>query len=407
MLKKILISIILCFSFVLTGCDKVQSSQKTVIQFSSWGSQSEVAVINDLITDFEAENPHIKIDFLHIPQNYFQKLHLLFASNLAPDVIFINNIYSPIYIKAGLFDDVSNLIDKSDYFKVSVDDFSYGGELYAVPRDVSNLVLFYNKDIFDKANLPYPKSSMNMVDLAKISSQLKQKGYYSLNYEDMSLFWLYYAAALGGGVLSDDKKEEIFTSQKTITALEYYSDFINKYHYIPTKSQKASKTSAQMFMNGEIAMYLSGRWMVPKFREMIKFDWDVVEFPHNRANKLYVDASGWAVSRNSKHKKEATAFVKFLASKNSIEKFTKSGLIIPARKDVAYSEVFMSTDLKPKNSKIFVDMLNNAKPTPTNENYQRIDDILAEHLEPVFNGSKKTKEIMTKRLKKQLDELVK
>jgi multiple sugar transport system substrate-binding protein len=54
-----------------------------------------------MLNDFETKNPDLKVEFIHVPQNYFQKLHLLFASNLAPDVIFINNLYSPIYIKAG------------------------------------------------------------------------------------------------------------------------------------------------------------------------------------------------------------------------------------------------------------------------------------------------------------------
>ena len=87
MLKKI-IFIVFCVCF-LTGCSP--QVQKEVIKFSSWGSVTEVEILKKVVSDFEKENPNIKIDFMHIPQNYFQKIHLLFASNTAPDVMFMNN----------------------------------------------------------------------------------------------------------------------------------------------------------------------------------------------------------------------------------------------------------------------------------------------------------------------------
>ena len=105
MLKKFLI---LTFSlFFLTGCTNKNNFEE--ISFSSWGSQSEVEIIKKVISEFENENPSIKVRFLHFPQNYFQKLHLLFASNQAPDVIFINNLHLPIY--KNYLEDLSLIIN--------------------------------------------------------------------------------------------------------------------------------------------------------------------------------------------------------------------------------------------------------------------------------------------------------
>ena len=58
----------------LTGC--VKKSDKITVQYASWGSQSEIAILKPLLKEFELENPEIKVDFIHIPQNYFQKIHL-------------------------------------------------------------------------------------------------------------------------------------------------------------------------------------------------------------------------------------------------------------------------------------------------------------------------------------------
>ena len=61
-------------------------------------------------------------------------------------------------------------------------------------------------------------------------------------------------------------------------------------------------------------MYLSGRWLVPKFREVLTFDWDIIAFPVKDDAKILSDASGWGLSKESKHKQEAIDFIKFLSS---------------------------------------------------------------------------------------------
>lgn len=407
-MKKLIVLLIFCIFLCCTGCGK--NTTENTIKFSSWGSQSELVILKSLIKTFEKENPDIKVEFIHIPQNYFQKLHLLFASKLEPDVIFLNNIYAPIYMKAGLLEDLSPYIksdlEKQTFFKTATDGFTQGDKIYAIPRDVSNLVIYYNKDLFKKTNTPLPTENWTFDDFIKTARSLKTEQTFGINFENSSLFWIYYLESNGGGILSDDSKKIIIDSPQSINTLQLYSNLINKENIIPTKSQKASKTSAQMFIDGEIGMYLSGRWMVPKFRETIPFDWDVVSFPANEKNKVLVDSSGWAIAKNSKNKQSAIKLINFLSSKESIEKITESGLIIPARVDVAYSESFLCEEKKPKNSIVFIQMLKNAKPTPTNPNYQRINDILNEQLEPVFNGQEKAKSAINKKLTKDLSKLL-
>ena len=146
MLKKFFL--VLFAIILLTGC-RSQYSDKIILTFSSWGSITEVDVIKQVIVDFEKENPKIKIQFMHIPQNYFQKIHLLFASNTAPDVVFINNLNLPIYEK--YLEDLTDIVDKKDFYPVSISALSYNNKLLALPRDISNLVFYVN---LDKTKLP-------------------------------------------------------------------------------------------------------------------------------------------------------------------------------------------------------------------------------------------------------------
>ena len=204
MLKRIFIILgilgvfVLCVSglFLTKDFDK-----RVVIQFASWGSKSEIDILKPILKEFENENPDIKVDFMHIPQNYFQKIHLLFASNTAPDVIFINNHYLPMYANAGLLEPLQ--ADKN-FYKKSLESLSWGNTLYAIPRDISNLVIFYNKDIFDKNNVPYPKGGWTFNEFLQISQRLTGDGIFGISFEEDILFYLPYLMSEGGGILSDD-----------------------------------------------------------------------------------------------------------------------------------------------------------------------------------------------------------
>ena len=362
--------------FLLCGC--TAKDEQTVIKFASWGSKSEIEILQPLLANFEKENPDIKVEFMHIPQNYFQKIHLLFASNTSPDVIFINNLYLPVYANAGVLEPLQ--ISDSDFFHQALEALTFKGQLYAIPRDVSNLVIYYNKDMFDKKHIPYPSDNWTFEDFLITSQKLTDNSAFGISFEEDPLFYLPYLMSNGGGILPEEIKTE--KSQKS---LDFYANLRKKYHTAPKKNESASATMAQMFLQKRLGMYLSGRWMVPKIREEADFNWDIAKFPNGTKGSIVpLDASGWAVAKSSKHKQEAKKLIKYLSSSNAIKEFTKSGLIVPARQSVANSEVFLDRQ-KPENRIIFLEIISTSKPTPVTVNYREILDNLKTEMEPRFN----------------------
>lgn len=374
-LKKI-IPILLLLVLICGGC--AQKDTRTVIEFASWGSKSEIDILKPILSDFEKENPEIKIDFMHIPQNYFQKIHLLFASNTAPDVIFINNLYLPIYANANLLEELT--VNQNDFYPQALEALSWNGKLYAIPRDVSNLVVFYNKDLFDRKNITYPTSEWKFDDFLKTAQKLTDKNTFGVSFEEDPLFYLPYLMSNGGGILPSEIEKK--GSQY---GLNFYADLRKKYHVAPLKSESASATMAQMFLQQKLGMYISGRWMVPKLREEADFDWDVTQFPKGTNGSIVqLDASGWAIAKSSKHKEEAQKLVNYLASSKNSEKFATNGLIVPARKDASRSKYFLDGQ-KPVHSKIFLDIIETSKPTPVTVDYREITDKLKKSMETKFN----------------------
>lgn len=356
MIKKIFI--LLFISFFLTGCNSQNTENK--ITFSSWGSITEVKILKDLINDFENKNPEIKVEFLHIPQNYFQKIHLLFVSNSPPDVIFLNNLNLPIY--ESKLENLSGLINESNFYSQAIQGMSYNNKLLAIPRDISNLVLYINLDKMD-----LPQESWTIEDLLKVALNTTDKKTYGLSFED-DIYWVTpYLSYYGGGIL-DDNLDLIIDSSKSIVGLDFYKNLVLKYKVAPSKSQVGSLTLAQMFLDGNIAMYLSGRWMYPKIKESATFNWAVINFPYGESHQL-ADVSGWAIAKDSKNKEDAIKFLKYISSVESQKYFAQTGLIVPA--NIKASKML---DNKEHNEKAFLEVINHSKSTPVNKDYKKIVD---------------------------------
>lgn len=396
--KYTILILTLLATFYFTGCQFQENKIK--LSFSTWGSDTELGIINSLIKDFERLYPDIKVEIIHIPQNYFQKLHMLVAANLTPDVIFLNNINMPVYAAGNIFMDLAPAIKNSaklkveNFFPESINTMSYKNKLLAIPRDISNIVVYYNKDLFDRYKINYPKENWTQQDFLKTAQKLticpdkgNQIAIFGVSFETKPVYWLPFVWSNGGKFFDKDNKTLCLDQPGACDAIQYYADLRNKYHVAPKSFESGSNTMAQLFIQQKVAMYISGRWNVPKFRENLPFNWDVVSIPAGKNGAINsIDGSGWAVSSSTKHPKEAWQLIEFLASENSSIKFAQTGLIVPANKNVAYSKYFLEKGLPPKNSVVFLNEIKNAIPTPKIERWNEVADILNVSLEPVWEG---------------------
>lgn len=403
------IFIIFIMIFTIAGCKKKDviipeknpaaisqpEIKKTVIKFSSWGSESEIKILKSAIYEFEQKNPDIDVELIHIPQNYFQKLHLLIITNSTPDVIFVNNINGLKYYQNGAFENLNPyFVNRKDFYTNAVKAFSYNDCIWAVPRDISNLVIYYNKDLFDKNNIPYPTSNWTTNDFLTKAQLLTNQDNWGFGFEKDALFWLPFLWSNNGGII-DENGCIMIDSSASKDALQFYADLKNIYNVTPSDAQKGSYTNAQLFIQGKIAMHLNGRWAVPRFRQDAKFNWDIAPFPAGIAGSIVdVDASGWAMSKKSKNKRAAWRLILFLSSEKMSRNFTKDGLIVPARKSIANSNYFLQKTQKPQNAQIFLDAIAKGKPTPVNKNYQELLNKIYTQIEPIFAGIKRVHEVL-------------
>ena len=381
-MKKILSVVILFLATIfISGCTR---NDKNVIQFTTWGSKTEMEIITPIVEQYN-NNHEIKVKIIHIPQNYFHKIHLLFASNLAPDVIFINNLYLKTYQKADLLEDLTQYINKNDYFKNALSTLSVDNKIYAIPRDVSSFVVFYNKNILKKANINIPQN-ITIDEFYNISKELKKHVNYGFCTELEANSWENFVSSLNKPVIYNNKIT--INEPNAKRAIQTLSDKINKENIGVNKEQLSLTPCAQLFLNQKTPFFISGRWSIPKIETQSDFEYGIIPFPDG-GSKYYIplNASGWAISKKSKHKEAAINFVKYISSKENIEKIAASGLITPARKDVAKSKFF-------KNGEVFINTIEKSTPNIVPGDYNVTIDKLNNIVKSVLEGYKTVEEVL-------------
>jgi multiple sugar transport system substrate-binding protein len=202
------------------------------------------------------------------------------------------------------------------------------------------------------------------------------------------LLWLPFVWSDGADLYSPDFTQLRLTEPATAEAIQFTADLRNRWHVAPSRQEVGSATMSQLFLQGKLAMLLSGRWTVPVLRTHAPFDWDVAPFPRGKAGSVVgIDASGYAIARDTKHPKESWAVIQYLSQPEAQRVLAQSGLIVPARQDVARSPEFLAGD--PAHSRYFIDAIVTGHPSHTPVRWNEVSEELGLALEPVWEGTQR------------------
>jgi multiple sugar transport system substrate-binding protein len=406
----------LCALF-LTSCTAPQGhssygyGQASVsLKLSAWGSQQELTLLKRQLQRFENTHPNVHVTLLHSPENYFQKLHLQLAAGLVSDVMMVNSLAYGRFARYGYLQDLNPLLKQETssglpakaFYPVALKAFQFVSTRHpqpiqaALPRDISNVVMYYNKSLLKQLHLPEPSPHWGWQECLALSKEVvarsqKQapkaaKTYGVSFYRSPPLFWLPFVWSWGGVLLDERWQHLQLNEPKALAGLRFYQDLAFKHHVAPTRNDLGNLPMTQLFLQQRLAFMVSGRWSVPFLREFAKFDWDVAPFPGPAGSRVGVDASGYGLSAKSEHPREAWALLKFLASAPQLQEVSDSGLIVPSLQAVAQSDRFLSPALKPAHSQVFLQSLSTGVASQSPPAWLELTDQLGVTLEPVWDG---------------------
>ena len=108
-----------------------------------------------MIAEFEKQNPDIQVEVEVIGyDDYFTKLQTQASSKTLPDVFEMNYENFNTYAANGVLLDLTKLAEKDELFSPDLltgntyEYFQKEGKLYGLTEKVSDVVLYYNKELF-------------------------------------------------------------------------------------------------------------------------------------------------------------------------------------------------------------------------------------------------------------------
>jgi len=412
MIKRMntLASLFLSFILILAGCGPAQEADGiTPIKVAFWGSPEEIDIITSSIEDWQTEHPNIKIVFEHTPYTgYDSKILTRIAGGAAPDIIATEVDYFVTFASKNVLEDLEPYIaadpeySKSKFFPSILNRFTVNDKLYAIPRDVAPFAcVFYNKNLFDAAGIPYPTDDWTWDDmLNKARALTKEENGRTVQYGFYGWAWQNFVYGNGGGLVDDieNPTKTMIDDPKSIEGLQFYADLVNLYKVMPAPVALANLGMGVdlMFASGRLAMFLSGIWETPGLRNY-DFEWDVVMFPKNSKGirAFGSGGSGYAILKSSKNKKEAWEVIKALTGATGQAKLAKRGLAQPSLIEVAEGENWALSPEPPANKKMLNEAVKHIVFSPFHPKWREVQEkYLIPKLDLIFNGKKKAAEVV-------------
>jgi multiple sugar transport system substrate-binding protein len=410
--KKLISAIVLLFMLtftVLAGCSDSEKSsgdskdEKVTINYFAFspGTDHEKD-LQDMISAFEKQNPNVKVDYeIAAYDDYFTKLQTMIAGGKAPDVFELNYENFVSYASKGALADLSKYIKEDKDFdpaklnQEAYKAYQYEGKQYGMVESFSNVVTFYNKDLFDKANVDYPTADWTWKDELAAAQKLTNKDEKVWGTYAPIQFHEFYKviAQNGGSVFNDDKSEVTIDSPENAEALQYMVDKVNKYKVTPSVGDLSGQSPEDLFKNGQIGILHTGIWMLSAFKDA-PFKWDIALEAGNTQKAHHFFANGLAVSQDSDAQKAAYKFARFMsASDEAAEIRIASSWELPAITNEEILKPYLE-QTPPESREVIFEAMDTLVLPPVIEDWSKMSDLITKELENVVNGKKSPEEAL-------------
>ncbi|GED57145.1 sugar ABC transporter substrate-binding protein [Brevibacillus formosus] len=313
-----------------TGTTTPASSDKketVTLRFATWDTDQMLKIQQDIAKQFEQKNPGVKVQVEAYADGFDQKLVAAFGAKNPPDVMYMWDF--PTY-NASL-EPLDEYVKKDP--SVAIDDFYQGllnynrfdGKLFGLPAGFSTRVVFYNKKLFNEANVPLPTDDWTWEDFKSAAKQLtvrdkKQYGF-AVRSEPDTYDLQQFVWSNGSSFISPDGKtiEGYMNSKETAEALQIFSD-LTKDKSALLVGGKNQQSGNDLFKAGKLAMYDNGVWSLESYKKA-NVDFGTVVMPQfpGKPGKGVIATSSVSIAKDSKNKELAWEFLKFFVSSDAIK----------------------------------------------------------------------------------------
>ena len=371
----------------LAGTETTEEAVEiTYANFNASGGNEET--LQKMYEAFHEEYPNITVNIETIGyDDYFTQMQTRVAGGTAPDCYELNIENFAAYANKGVLAELTG-IDTSGYNATALNAFSVNGKQYGVPGNFSNVVLIYNKDLFDQAGVSYPTDDWTWDDAMEACEKISALGddiygiYQPITFNE----FFKVAAQYGGGVLNADKTEFTINSEENLKAATMMISKVTDTNVQPTEAQMGGMGDWDLFESGRLGMIPTGIWAFNTFADACDFNWDICVEPGGTQKATHFFSNALVVNADSDKKEAAATWINWLASSDtSAQMRIDAGWDLPA---ISNEEV-LSGYLKltpPENRQAVFDSLNYLTVAPIIEDDSLMSDIITGKLSLAASG---------------------
>lgn len=331
-------------------------AEKVELSFLYWADEVQKKLVTNACLAYEQKNG-VKINAEALPadETFEAYIQTRKEAGTLPDVSYIGETDIVKYNAMGILADISDLFSsgkinkKLDAVTIKTTD----GKTLGVGLSNQLVLLYYNKDMFDKAGLAYPPTKVEdawtwdkFVEIAKkltVDTNGKngtQAGFnakkiktYGIGFNclrEFHQFWSLYSN--GGGVVSADGKVFLWDSQKSIDGLQKLVDLVHKDHVASQALytwQSSIGSVADALGGGGYAMYTNGSWDLANLPNIKDVKAGVGVLPKMEKAMTMNCGGPMVVYNTSKHIDQAKDFYAYMVDPEKNLDLIKTGAWLP------------------------------------------------------------------------------
>ncbi len=328
-------------------------------------ADAEIRMMNEVIKKFNEKYPYIRVNYKQeIEDQYYPSLttaagtaETLKDYSLMPDIFWYAQDRVDSFYGQGFVMPLSAIAAKDENFSFdeiveeALDTCKVGDEVYLMPRDYNQVVMYFNQDIFDAAGVAYPTAKMSGEEFMKMLDDLRAgidksdaTNDYGSKYKDVCQYLIDVNAMWDsflwplikgfGGRVINEAGEVVLDSENTYNAINFWKT-------LRTKGYVGTCTTSNMSVNfrmQQAPIFFHVRAMLTALVEgnnRVKGvkNLGVTALPQfGTEYAIGSGSSGYGMYVNSMNKTASWLFLKFLVSEEGQNALCLTGNGIPSVK---------------------------------------------------------------------------
>jgi len=361
-----------------------------------WAMGREGEVVQELVRDFERENPGIRVEVQQIPWSAaHEKLLTGFVGGSTPDVAQLGNTWVSEFVALRALEPLdpkltaSGAIPESSYFAGIWDTNVIEGVPYGVPWYVDTRVLFYRRDLMARAGFAAMPATWKdwRAAMEAVKRRAGPDGYAVLMPVNEWFPLMILGLQAGSPLLSVEDARGAFSGPAFRRAFQFYLGLFEAGLAPPVSNTQVANVY-QEFARGTFAMYITGPWNLGEFRSRLPAElqdaWSTAPLPGPDGPGLSMaGGSSLVVFRGSRHKDAAWRLVEFLSRPEQQARFYHLTGDLPARRE-AWSDSALAGDPR---ARAFEEQLRRVAPWPKIPEWEQITSLLQDQAERAVRGA--------------------